>query len=115
MARLSATRGGETQVARILLDAEVRRLEQFLDQDDLRALLRRLAHQLLGVGDVRCHVPAAGELRRRHGDFALRTTADARERSCEHLAGIEDALGIERVLEQSHGGDLRGGAATRGR
>ena len=27
--------------------------------------------------------------------------------SCEHLAGIEDAFGIERLLEQSHGGDLR--------
>jgi len=45
--------------ATVFVDAEVRRFEQFLDQDDFRALLRRIANQPLGIGDVGLFVPAA--------------------------------------------------------
>ena len=63
--------GGRAQVARVLLDAEIRSFEQFLDENDLRATLRRFAHQPLGSGDVAVDVPAAGELHGRDGDLAL--------------------------------------------
>ena len=46
----------------VLLDAEVRRLEQLGQQDDLRAALRGLAHGLLALGDVAVGVPVAREL-----------------------------------------------------
>ncbi|MCP4768000.1 MAG: DUF222 domain-containing protein, partial [Gammaproteobacteria bacterium] len=47
-----------------LVLAKVRRLEEFLQQDDLRALISRLAHHVLGVTQVRGSIPAAGHLRR---------------------------------------------------
>ena len=71
MARFSSTRWRDAQVARVLLDAEVRRLEQLLDQDDLRARFAasRTARSALAMFAV--EVPAAGELRGRDGDLAL--------------------------------------------
>jgi len=58
----SMSRARETQVTRVLLDAEVRRLEQLGQEDHLRAPRGRLAHQLLGPGDVAFDVPVAGHL-----------------------------------------------------
>ena len=46
----------------ILLDAEIRRLEQLLQQDDLRALVGGLARQALGARDVGVDVPVARHL-----------------------------------------------------
>ncbi|MCY1244747.1 hypothetical protein D9M72_578430 [compost metagenome] len=43
---------GQCQVFVVLLDAEIRRGEQLLQQDDLRALGRGLADQLLGLVEV---------------------------------------------------------------
>ncbi|MNI76874.1 hypothetical protein D3C76_1512270 [compost metagenome] len=54
---------GQGQVLVVLLDAEVRRGEQLLQQDDLRALGRGLADQLLGLVEVVFQVPGAGHLR----------------------------------------------------
>ena len=64
--------GRESQVAVVLLDAEIRRLEQLLQQDDLRALTRRPAHQRFSACDVRIDIPVAGELRGRDRDLARR-------------------------------------------
>ena len=61
-------RRGEPQVTHVLLDAEIRRLEQLLQQDHLRATRRGLAHQRLGAIEVRIGVPTAGELGRGDGD-----------------------------------------------
>ncbi|MNN15956.1 hypothetical protein D3C81_1290770 [compost metagenome] len=63
-------RGGELQVVRIRLLAEVRGFEQFLDQDDLRTLGGSLAYQFLGVGDIRGAIPGAGHLSGGDGDVA---------------------------------------------
>jgi hypothetical protein len=37
--------------------AEVRRLEELLEQDEVRAALRRFAHELLGLRDIRVAIP----------------------------------------------------------
>ena len=55
-------RAREAEVPHVLLDAEVRRLEQLGQQDDLRAALRGLAHGLLALGDVAVGVPVTREL-----------------------------------------------------
>ncbi len=52
----------------VLLDAEVRRLEQLRQQDDLGALARGLAHRGFRLRHVGVDVPAAGELRGRDRD-----------------------------------------------
>src|SRR5262245_48299361 len=57
----------ELEVLREVVLAEVGRLEQLLDQDDVRALLRGLADQALGIRDVGIAIPAAGHLRRGDG------------------------------------------------
>ena len=60
--RVLGGRGGQLQVVRVGLLAEVGGLEQLLDQDDLRALGGRGAHQLLGLGDIGGAIPGAGHL-----------------------------------------------------
>ena len=57
-------RGGQLGVVGVGLLAEVRGLEQFLNQDDLGALGGGLAHQLLGVGDIRGAIPGTSHLGR---------------------------------------------------
>ncbi len=60
--RVLLHRGRQLQVLRIGLLAEVRGLEQLLDQDDLRALGGGLAHQPVGIGDVGLAIPGTGHL-----------------------------------------------------
>jgi hypothetical protein len=62
---------GEPQMPRILLDAEVRRLEQFLYQDDLRAFAGCLPDELFGCCNIGVDIPAAGELQGCDADLAL--------------------------------------------
>ena len=57
-------RSGQLGVVGVGLLAEVRSLEQLLNQDDLCAFGGGLAHQLLGVGDIRGAIPGAGHLGR---------------------------------------------------
>lgn len=66
--RIFCHRGGQLGVVGVRFLAEVGRLEQLLDQDDLGALGCRLAHQPLGVGDVRGGIPGAGHLGRGDGN-----------------------------------------------
>ncbi len=49
----------------VLLDAEVRRLEELRKQDDPGTPRSCFAHARLGLRDVRVDVPRAGELGRR--------------------------------------------------
>ncbi|MNF87412.1 hypothetical protein D3C84_698770 [compost metagenome] len=55
-------RGSQLQVVRVRLLTEVRSFEQFLDQDDLRALGRGFADQLFGGGQVVLAIPGARHL-----------------------------------------------------
>src|SRR5262249_384797 len=71
--RIVGQRRGQPQVPRILLDAEIRFLEQLLQQDQLRTVTRRAAYQRFGPIDVRSAVPITGKLRRGHRDPARRT------------------------------------------
>ena len=64
--RVVRDRARQREVPHVLLDAEIRRLEQLRQQDDVRAGGGRLAHQPLGTRDVRLRVPAAGHLNGRH-------------------------------------------------
>jgi hypothetical protein len=50
-------------VARVLFDAEVRRLEQFRQQDHLCAFTCGAPHQCFRPVKVRIQIPAAGHLR----------------------------------------------------
>jgi len=52
----------QPQMTHILLDTEVRRLEQLWQQNNLRAAPGGLAHQLLRLGDVGIGIPAAAHL-----------------------------------------------------
>src|SRR5258708_155040 len=52
-------RFGEIEVARVLPLTEVRRAEQFLQADDLRARLRRAANRRQGAGEVHFRVRLA--------------------------------------------------------
>ena len=61
--RVLLDRQRDVEVLRVVLDAEIRRLEQLLDQDEVRALPRRLADGPLGRGKIRGAVAGAGELR----------------------------------------------------
>src|SRR5579862_6507863 len=61
-------RARQGKVAHILLDAEVRCLEQLGQQDDLRAACSSLPDQLLGADDVARAVPVAGHLHGAHHD-----------------------------------------------
>jgi hypothetical protein len=54
------------QMARDVVFAKVRRLEQLLQQDHLRTLRRRLAHEFLGARHVGVAIPTAGHLRGRY-------------------------------------------------
>ena len=60
--RILLDRCSQLQVLRIRLLAEVGRLEQLLDEDDLRALGGSLTHQLVGIGDVGLAIPGTGHL-----------------------------------------------------
>ena len=57
----------QAEIAPVLVLAEVRRLEQLLQEHDPRTPSCSLAHEPLGPGDVLVAVPAAGHLRRRDG------------------------------------------------
>src|SRR5690348_169738 len=54
---------GQREMIRGLVLAEIRRFEQFLDENGVGAFCRRLTHQSLGLFDIRTPVPAAGKLR----------------------------------------------------
>src|SRR4051812_756700 len=49
--RIVRERRRQREMLRTLIDAEIRCLEQFLQQDDLRALRRRLSHQFFAASD----------------------------------------------------------------
>src|SRR5262249_58535569 len=49
-------------MAYVLLDTEIRGLEELRKQDDLRAPGCGAAHQALGAGDVLIRIPIAGHL-----------------------------------------------------
>ena len=66
--RVLVGRRGEQQIVGVGFLAEVRGFEQFLDQDDLRALRSRLAHQVFGLGDIRRAIPGTGHLGGGDGD-----------------------------------------------
>src|SRR5262245_18132509 len=72
--RVFGDRQRELEVLREVVLAEVWRLEQLLDQDDVRALPGRFADEFLGVGDVGVPVPAARHLRRGNGHLHDRST-----------------------------------------
>src|ERR1700694_2062576 len=71
---------GKFQMAQGMVLAEVRRLEQFLDQNHLRAAARRYANKFLSAGDIRVPVPTARHLSGGHGYFAHRSYATSRSR-----------------------------------
>ena len=98
-------------MTRVLLDAEVRRLEQLLDEDDLRALLRRLPHQPLGRGDVRVDIPAAGELGA--ATVTCRGVHDADAAGLDPREPVVRHFGIMRDREQRHHRGLAGCALSR--
>ncbi len=52
----------QLQMLGVLFRAEIRRLKQFLQQDQVCAFARSFAHQSLGLGDIRVDVPAAFHL-----------------------------------------------------
>ncbi len=60
--RVFLDRRRQLQVLGIGLLAKVGRLEQLLNEDDLRALGGGLAHQLVGIGDVGLAIPGTGHL-----------------------------------------------------
>jgi hypothetical protein len=60
----------ELEVLREVVLAEIRRFEELLQQNDVRTLARRRAHQLLGARDVGGALPRAGHLGGRDGDCA---------------------------------------------
>jgi hypothetical protein len=78
-------RGGQLEVTRQVILAEVRRLEELLNEYHLGPSPGRLAHQPLRIRDVRLAVPAAGHLGRRHrhlhGQASVVVTATGRSRS----------------------------------
>ncbi len=78
--RVAGKRFRQREIFLILVFAEVRRLEQFLDEDHLRTLLRSGASQLFGAGNIGLDVPAAGELgggdgHATHGEYLNLTDA----------------------------------------
>ena len=91
-------RGGNSQMTRVLLDAEIWRLEQFLNEDDLRALRRRLPHQLFGIRNIDVHIPATGELRGRNGHFAFRSFEMCGSAHANTLPGLRMPLGSSACL-----------------
>ncbi len=79
-------RPGEELV--LLLAAEVRPLEELGRQDDLRALLRRLAHQADDLVDVLVHVARAERaLERRDGDLRPESRRSGSSRGPSGRAG----------------------------
>ena len=64
---MALERVGKAEIAPVLVLAEVRRLEQLLQEHDPRTPSGSLAHEPLGPGDVVVTVPAAGHLRCRDG------------------------------------------------
>ena len=63
-------RRGEAEVLCMLVDAEIRRLEQLLDLDDLRAPCGGRPNQRFGPIDVGGSVPCAGHLHTGDGYLA---------------------------------------------
>jgi hypothetical protein len=64
--RVAVERRRQPEILRRLVLAEIGRFEQFLDQDHLRAFGLRLAHQLLGIRDIRRTIQPTRHLRRSH-------------------------------------------------
>src|SRR5690348_4099376 len=60
--RIAFRRRRELEVIDQLVLTEIWRLEQFLDQDDVRALRRRRADKLFRFGDILRRIPGAGKL-----------------------------------------------------
>ncbi|MCY1390754.1 hypothetical protein D9M71_55770 [compost metagenome] len=60
--RVGFNRGGQLQVIRIGLLAEIRGFEQFLDQDDLRALVGGFANQPFGGFEISLAIPGTSHL-----------------------------------------------------
>ncbi len=56
---------GEREELLLLVGAEIGRLEELLQEHEVGAAARRLAHEVLGAGNVRLGVPVAGHLRGR--------------------------------------------------
>ena len=90
--------GGDAQVARVLFDAEIGCFEQLLDEDDLRALFCGLTHELFGIGDVRRHIPATGELRCRHHHFTAGSVQMRWSAHANTLPGLRMPLGSSAFL-----------------
>ncbi len=92
---------------RVLLDAEVRRLKQFRDENDLRALGGGLAHQLLGARKVRGPVPAAAKL---HGANRHRSRLGLQMRGrgahSKILPGLRNPVRIQSAFHSPHRFDL---------
>ncbi len=74
---------GQLQIFRVRLLAEIRSLEELLNQDDLCALGGCLADQLLGVGDVRFAIPGTGHL----GGGDRNDTGHGKPRGCWRKGG----------------------------
>src|SRR5439155_16389482 len=67
--RVAFDRMGEPEQLLILVLAEIGRLEQLLQQDDLRPVAGRPPHHGLGLGDIGRGIAAAGELGGRYRDL----------------------------------------------
>src|SRR5579862_9790967 len=73
-----------------MIDAEVRSLEQLLDEDDLGAAARRGPNQFFRARDVRVAVPTAGHLggRYRYGAHERMLPQGIRgRRDCQKVGG----------------------------
>ena len=82
----------------ILFDAEIGSFKQLLDEDDLRALPRRLTHEFLGIGNVRGHVPAACELGCGHDHFPAGAIQMRWRAHANTLPGLRMPLGSSAFL-----------------
>ena len=106
--RVALRRPGQVEVPRVLRDGEVRRREELLQQDDLRASPGRFADQPLGRVQIGRDVPAAGELRRRQRHLArhrdllvVATVYPARSRSARRRSASRDGAGRQRTARTS--------------
>ena len=64
--RMPFQRPGEFEVPGQVVLAKIRRLEQLLQEDHLRAAAGRLANQLFAARDIRVAIPTARHLRGRY-------------------------------------------------
>ena len=69
-ALVAFNRTGQFEISRQLVLAKIGRLEEFLDEDDVRALRRGLADQFFRAGEAFRAIFATRHLRGRQGDVA---------------------------------------------